>query len=272
MLAGAAVAGLAIAGTVGLVLRERTQPAVAEVAAAAAPEPEQAVAKVIPQREPSHVRRPRVTVLTVSPDPGPIVVAAAPAPPPRVEPAVEPEPEPVVEDETVAVADVAATPPSRSAVAQAAPAAKEEPVEEPEPPKPTGPPGAFDRDAARTAMFAASGRASGCGTPSGPTGRGRAVITVSPSGSVSSVSIAPPFSGTAVGSCAAAAFRAVTLPPFTGGSMTLSKSFDIRAAAPRAEPAAEEPAAEEPKRPAPTKKRPKKRKKRSRGKHKIDLT
>ncbi|MBM4375804.1 MAG: hypothetical protein FJ095_12025 [Deltaproteobacteria bacterium] len=88
--------------------------------------------------------------------------------------------------------------------------------------------GEFNVDAARSALSSAAGAASGCGKPKGPTGRGRATVTFSPSGSVSSAQVDPPFAGTPVGSCAVAAFKGARVPPFTGSSQTVTKSFNVK--------------------------------------------
>ena len=102
--------------------------------------------------------------------------------------------------------------------------AEEKPKEEPEP----EPVAEFNRGAARSALSSAAGAASGCGQSGGPTGRGSAQVTFSSSGRVSGVSVGPPFAGTAVGSCAAAAFRNASVPPFSGNSVSLGKSFFIK--------------------------------------------
>jgi hypothetical protein len=88
--------------------------------------------------------------------------------------------------------------------------------------------GAFNRDAARSAIFGAASRASGCRTRNGPRGRGRATVTISPSGGVSSVSVSGPFAGTKSGRCVASVFRSVRIAPFSGSAVTLSKSFSVR--------------------------------------------
>lgn len=99
----------------------------------------------------------------------------------------------------------------------------------PEPAKPdTKPAGEFNVNAARSALTASAGAASGCGKPGGPKGRGRATVMFSPSGSASSVSVDGPFSGTPVGSCVAAAFRGARVPPFSGGPQSVTKSFTVR--------------------------------------------
>jgi hypothetical protein len=88
--------------------------------------------------------------------------------------------------------------------------------------------GEFNVDAARSALASAAAAASGCGKPSGPTGRGRATVTFAPSGSVSSAQVDPPFAGTPVGSCAVAAFKGARVPPFSGSSQTVTKSFNVK--------------------------------------------
>jgi predicted Zn finger-like uncharacterized protein len=86
----------------------------------------------------------------------------------------------------------------------------------------------FSRSAAVSALNAAAGAASGCKKPDGPTGRGRVSVTFAPSGKVSSAVVeGPPFAGTSVGGCVAAAFRRATVPPFTGSPVTVHKSFTI---------------------------------------------
>ncbi|MFP6683424.1 MAG: hypothetical protein VB934_01875, partial [Polyangiaceae bacterium] len=92
-------------------------------------------------------------------------------------------------------------------------------------PKEAGP---FNRDAARSALSRAAGAASGCARSGGPTGRGRASVTFSPSGGVGGVSVSAPFAGTSVGSCISGAFRSARVPPFTGSSVTFPKSFYIK--------------------------------------------
>ena len=88
--------------------------------------------------------------------------------------------------------------------------------------------GDFNRDAARSAIFSAASRASGCRTKNGPKGRGRATVTIGPSGRVTSVSVSPPFAGTKSGSCVASVFRSVRIAPFSGSAVTLGKSFTVR--------------------------------------------
>ena len=88
--------------------------------------------------------------------------------------------------------------------------------------------GPFSVNAARSALAGAAGAASGCKKKGGPTGRGRVTVTFAPSGRATQATVGPPFAGTAVGSCAAAAFRGASVPPFDGGAQTVAKSFFIK--------------------------------------------
>ncbi len=86
----------------------------------------------------------------------------------------------------------------------------------------------FSRSAAVSALNAAAGAASGCKKPDGPTGRGRVSVTFAPSGRVTTAVVnGPPFAGTSVGGCVAAAFRRASVPPFDGSPVTVHKSFSI---------------------------------------------
>ena len=103
------------------------------------------------------------------------------------------------------------------------------PAEKPKPeaPLPKGPLPPLNRGAAISALGSAASAASGCGQEGGPSGRGSASVTFAPNGSVSSVSLSGKFGGTGVGSCVQAAFRRARLEPFSGGPVTLSRSFEI---------------------------------------------
>jgi len=86
----------------------------------------------------------------------------------------------------------------------------------------------FDRAAAMAALTAAAGAARGCKKDDGPTGSARVRVTFAPSGSVTSASVdGPPFAGTAVGGCIAAAFRGAHIPPFDGPPQPVSKTVSI---------------------------------------------
>ena len=92
---------------------------------------------------------------------------------------------------------------------------------------PAGDRAPLNRGAAMAALGSAASAASGCKRPDGPTGSGTANVTFSPDGPVKSVSVSAPFAGTAVGQCITTVFRGAHVPPFSGSSMTLPKSFLI---------------------------------------------
>jgi serine/threonine-protein kinase len=101
------------------------------------------------------------------------------------------------------------------------------------PPKEAAPPppderGPLNRGAALSALAAAGGRARACGGGDGPSGSGRAMVTFSPDGPVSNVTVPAPFAGTTVGACIATAFRTARVPAFTGSAVTLPGSFRIQ--------------------------------------------
>ncbi len=88
---------------------------------------------------------------------------------------------------------------------------------------------AFDTAAARTALEAAAANASGCRRGDDPTGVAVVVVTFAPSGRATSATVTgKPFAGTQTGGCIAAAMRRVTVPPFAGQRVTVSKKVAIR--------------------------------------------
>jgi serine/threonine protein kinase len=120
------------------------------------------------------------------------------------------------------------------ATKEAAPAATPDP--EPAAPAVVTPPAAaippgerppLSRGAALAALGTAAAAAASCKRPDGPTGPGSASVTFSPDGPVKSVSVSAPFAGTPVGQCVATVFRGAHVPPFSGSSITLPKSFQI---------------------------------------------
>jgi hypothetical protein len=56
---------------------------------------------------------------------------------------------------------------------------------------------------------------------------GSVSVTFSPEGPVTSVTVSAPFAGSPVGNCVQTVFRNVRVAPFSGSSVTLSKSFRI---------------------------------------------
>jgi predicted Zn finger-like uncharacterized protein len=89
--------------------------------------------------------------------------------------------------------------------------------------------GAFDKGAARAALASAAANAASCKIPGGPTGSGKAIVTFAPSGRVTTANVVGgKFGGTSVGGCVASRFRRSSVPPFSGGPITVSKSFTIQ--------------------------------------------
>jgi hypothetical protein len=87
---------------------------------------------------------------------------------------------------------------------------------------------AFDKSAAASAIAARKGSAAGCKQEGGPTGHAKVSITFAPSGRVTTANIAgPPFAGTPVGGCVASKFRSATVPPFSGGPVTVHTTVAI---------------------------------------------
>lgn len=84
----------------------------------------------------------------------------------------------------------------------------------------------FDRGAAAGALGAVN--LASCKKADGPTGSGHVKVTFESNGAVSKVDVdQPPFAGTAVGGCVAGKFRGAKIPAFSGGSMTVGKSFSL---------------------------------------------
>ncbi len=88
--------------------------------------------------------------------------------------------------------------------------------------------GSFNTDAAKAQLSMMASQSTVCKRPEGPWGTGRAVITFASSGRVTTANVTgDPFGGTAVGGCVANVFRRAKVPPFSGDSVTVSKSFTI---------------------------------------------
>lgn len=84
----------------------------------------------------------------------------------------------------------------------------------------------FDRGAAQGALGGVNVQS--CKKPDGPTGSGHVKITFAPNGSVSSAVVdSGPFPGTPVGGCIAGKFRGAHVPAFSGGPVSVGKSFTI---------------------------------------------
>jgi len=94
-------------------------------------------------------------------------------------------------------------------------------------PKPVADPNAFNEAAAKTRLSQANGVLVICQKGSGVSGPGTASVTFSPDGTVSAVSIDPPYAGTKEGDCAAGQFRRAKVNAFTGAPQTVRHSFEV---------------------------------------------
>lgn len=102
-----------------------------------------------------------------------------------------------------------------------------EPTEEPTKEVPLA--GPFDPGAARSALNAAAGSASGCRQEGDPSGTATVVVTFATSGRVTSATVnGPPFAGTRTGGCIASRMRSARVPPFSGSPITVSKTVTIQ--------------------------------------------
>jgi predicted Zn finger-like uncharacterized protein len=84
----------------------------------------------------------------------------------------------------------------------------------------------FDRGAAAAALGGVNVQA--CKKPGGPTGGGHVKVTFAPNGSVSSAVVdGGPYPGTPVGGCIAGKYRGARVPAFSGGPVSVGKSFTV---------------------------------------------
>ena len=87
----------------------------------------------------------------------------------------------------------------------------------------------FDKALAAKLLGASAERARSCRGPSGPTGAGRARITFAADGTVSAVDVGAPYADTEAGRCVARELSRVSLTPFDGEPVTVTKSFEVDA-------------------------------------------
>ena len=96
-------------------------------------------------------------------------------------------------------------------------------------PKPVDVGAEFSKEAARAALGSAAAAAASCGQEDGPRGSGTVRVTFSSSGRATQALIqGPPFAGTSTGSCIAAKFRGISVPPFSGDPVTVTKTVTIQ--------------------------------------------
>lgn len=170
-----------------------------------------------------------------------IPIASAPPPPPPVPPPVV-DPVPTAEvtadaGETAQTDDApdaggAAEAPTATATATAPTATEVAPPPVPVPVvvKDAGPPpdpNAFNETAARSRLGQANGVLVFCKKEGGVTGPGSATVTFATDGSVSAVSMDPPYAGTPAGDCVTGHFKRTKVSPFQGSPQTLKHSFEV---------------------------------------------
>ena len=87
----------------------------------------------------------------------------------------------------------------------------------------------FNRQAAQAALKEAAAQAGNCRPVGGPTGSGKVQVRYDASGRVGAVSfLTPGFDTTTTGSCVQMVFRRAKIQSFSGASVTLTESFEIR--------------------------------------------
>ena len=86
----------------------------------------------------------------------------------------------------------------------------------------------FDRNATVKALAAGLAKAASCHNRGDPTGAATITLSISPSGQVLSVTVAPPFATTFTAECIRNALTDVKCPPFQGAPGRLVHSISIR--------------------------------------------
>ena len=86
----------------------------------------------------------------------------------------------------------------------------------------------FDRAAAEKALAPGFSKAAGCHNKGEPTGNANVTVSISPSGQVLSVTVAPPFTTTFTAECIRNALREISVPPFQGSPGRLAHSVSIK--------------------------------------------
>ena len=87
--------------------------------------------------------------------------------------------------------------------------------------------GGFDAAAAKASIASAASRASACHDGTSPPTKSVVTITFAPSGEASTVSATGAIAGTPTGACVEQLFRGVSVPPFTGDSVTVSRTVSV---------------------------------------------
>jgi hypothetical protein len=85
----------------------------------------------------------------------------------------------------------------------------------------------FDAAAAKASIGGAAARASACHDGTSPPEKSLVTITFATSGEASAVTVSGAIAGTPTGACVEQLFRGVTVPAFTGDSVTVSRTVSI---------------------------------------------
>lgn len=120
-------------------------------------------------------------------------------------------------------------PSTREAIAGPKPPAASPPPPPPARPAPAAVVAEFDRAAAKASLTAAAAVASRCKHADEAAGGGRVSVTFAPTGRVTTTRlVSGPLQSTPTGSCMVRAFRSVSVPPFSGDPVTVTKDVSIR--------------------------------------------
>lgn len=87
--------------------------------------------------------------------------------------------------------------------------------------------GGFDAAAAKASIASAAARAGACHDGTSAPQKALVTITFAPSGEASAVSVTGALSGTPTAACVEQLFRGVTVPAFTGDSVTVSRTVSV---------------------------------------------
>lgn len=209
------VSGLAFVvacGFVGHLFRREPVPPVSRTVSANAPaEAPASSAEMVVEEDAIQVLRPEEL-------PAPVVdVSALPAKPQRVAAASRAAPAAAVQRDGSETAPAAPESTAPSVAPEAVELAEDEGA--------SG--GEFDAAAARAAITSVAARASACHDGTGPPEKALVTITFAASGEAIAVSVSGALAGTPTGACVEQLFRGVSVPAFTGDSVTVSRTVNV---------------------------------------------
>ena len=214
-LGAAGVAFVVTCGVVGHFLRR--EPPVSRTVSANAPAAAAPVGSVEMIVEEDAIQVLRPDELPAAPV---VDVSALPAKPQRTGEVAPSQPAPVAAAPASEVTDTAPAEPASSA-----PGVAPEAVELTEDEGASG--GGFDAAAAKASIASAAARASACHDGTSAPQKALVTITFAPSGEASAVSVTGALAGTPTAACVEQLFRGVTVPAFTGDSVTVSRTVSV---------------------------------------------